>query len=281
MNQRQGFTLIEVMISMVIMSFLTVLISSSIRSAVHNKQKLEARIATETLLYDVLRVIKLDVERAFHYQDVFFQIENLALQQLEAEKSKAKTPNGGVAQQQNNLSQQRRPPKKLTHFIGTSENMHFTSLNHFRTKYNAQESNQMEVGYFVDSCAKQSGKGSSNCLWRRSTPEIDDNVEEGGSKVVLAEDVNTFKLLYRSNEENDEWVKEWRSDNKGRGDHANRFPHFVKVELSIGDKKNRKAKVVQQTVVIQIQFPNNESHLSQQNGQPGQPGAGQQQGLTQ
>ena len=253
MKKASGFTLIEVMISMVIMSMLTVLVSTSIRTAVQNKKKLEARMASETMLYDSLRVLKLDIERAFHYQDVFFEIENLALQQLQQEQNK-KNPN----QKEDN---QRTPPVQLTQFLGEAGSFHFTALNHFRTKYNAPESDQMEVGYYTDGCEKRNGKGSTQCLWRRSTPQIDDEVDKGGAKVVVAENVSLFKLEYRSNKENDDWVSQWRSDNKGRADHRNRFPHFVKIEIEIEDKTDKEVRPVKQKVVFQILFPNNESHL--------------------
>ncbi|MEM7647466.1 MAG: type II secretion system protein GspJ [Pseudomonadota bacterium] len=266
MNSK-GFTLIEVMISMFIMAMLTVLVSQSIRTAVQNKQKLEARIASETALYDALRVIKMDVERAFHYQDVFFEIENLALAQLE--KDKQPNPNGPGA----GNNQQRQPPVKLTQFLGEANSMHFTALNHFRTKYNAQESDQMEVGYYLDGCDHPSGEGSTQCLWRRSNPQIDDQVDQDGSKVIVTHHVTDFSLEYRNNKETGQYVKQWRSDNKGRADQRNTFPHFVKIKLIIEDKENKKAKKAEQTIVVAIAFPNNESFTQQQ--QAGQNAAGQ------
>lgn len=273
MIKQKGFTLIEVMISMFIMAMLTVLVSQTVRTAVQNKRKLETRMESETILYDAIRVIKLDVERAFHYQDIFFEIENLALKQLEKEKS-AKNPDG-----QRFAEEQRQPPIQLTHFLGEPDSMHFTALNHFRTKYNAQESDQMEVGYFVEGCERPDGEGQTQCLWRRSNPQIDDQVDQDGPKVVVAHNVTEFKLEYRSQREEDEWVKQWRSDNKGRTQHINKFPHFVKVSLAIEDTENKKSKKVEQTIVIQLAFPNNEPHMTapntqtnnQQNPNGGQP----------
>lgn len=259
----KGFTLIEVMITMLIMATLTILISQSIRTAVKNKRNLEANIRAETMLYDTLRVLKLDIERAFNYTDYFFEIENLAIQQIEKEKKK----NQGQAQVQ------RQRPQKLTHFLGEKDSLHFTTLNHFRTKYNAQESDQMEVGYFVEGCNRMDGKGSTKCLWRRTSPQIDDNVEEGGSKIVIAEDVQTFELSYRSNREEDEWVDQWRSDNKGRPDHRNKFPHFVRIEIEIENKDSKKVKPAKQNIVTRVQFPNNDTIITperarQQQNQP-------------
>lgn len=264
--KKAGFTLIEVMISMFIMAMLTVLVSQSIKTAVQNKQKLEVRIASETALYDALRVIKMDVERAFHYQDVFFEIENLALAQIEKDKQKNPNNNGPGEQAI------RQPPVKLTQFLGEANSMHFTALNHFRTKYNAQESDQMEVGYFLEGCDHPSGEGTTQCLWRRSNTQIDDQVDQDGPKVIVAHHVTTFALEYRNNQETGEYVKQWRSDNRGRPDQRNKFPHFVKINLVIEDKENKKAKKAEQTVIVAIAFPNNESHIQQQ--QAGQNAAG-------
>ena len=253
MTKAQGFTLVEVMVAMVIMAMLSVLVSSAIRGAVKNKRSIEARIASETLLYDCLRILKQDMEKAFHYQDVFFEIENQALSRLNEEQNKGK-----------NIKPQKSPPPQLTHFLGEADNTHFTSLNHFRTRYNSQESNQMEVGYYLKDCKNRDSQGSSQCLWRRSSSLIDDRVDEGGTSVVLAENVSHFKLSYRDDGENDEWLESWRSDNKGREDHRNRFPSLIKIELKIENKDNPKIKKVEQSIVARIQFPNNKKLLSPQ-----------------
>lgn len=271
MRNQSGFTLVEVMISMLIMAMLTVLVSSSIRTAVQNKKKLEAKMAREALLYDSLRLIKLDLERAFHYRDVFYEIENLAIKKLNNEKRKDET-SGDTSQ-----LQQRPPPVQLTHFIGNNNSMHFTALNHFRTKYNAQESDQMEVGYFVDSCEKPNGKGDTQCLWRRTNPQIDDKVDEDGPRVVVAHFVKEFSLLYHNDQEEDDWFKDWRSDRKGRPQHQKKFPDFVKIKLVIHDTDDKKDKPIEQAVVVRINFPNNVSPLQSQNqdgglGQPQQRG---------
>lgn len=265
--RNRGFTLVEVLISMLIMSMLTVLISTSIRTAVRNKKNLEAKIEAEVDLYDSLRVIKLDVEKAFHYQDVFWEIENLAIQQLEQQKQQQ-----GQNQQQARPAQPRTPPIKLTQFLGENQSVHFTTLNHYRTKYNAPESDQMEVGYFVEGCDRRKGQGSTKCLWRRYNAQIDDEVDKGGPRQVVAYDVAKFQIEYRSNKEQDEWVTQWRSDNKGKTEHRDKFPSYVKFHLEIDDPDDKESKKITQTMVVRIAFPNNDPHFQapppgQQNGQ--------------
>ncbi len=257
--KQKGFTLVEVMISMFIMAMLTVLVSASIRTAVQNKKKIEARIETESMLYDTFRVMKGDIENAFNYQDVFFEIERLAIIQLDAEKNKL-NPGGQPGQPM----QQRPAPIKLTHFAGESNQLNFTTLNHYRTRYNAQESDQMEVGYKLETC--QSGsKGSSKCIWRRSQTPIDEIIEEGGSRSAITHNVRTLRFSYRGFREDDEWVDQWRSDNKGRADHQNKFPHLVKIFLELDDPNNPKAKPLKETMVVRVLFPNNEPHMGGQN----------------
>ncbi len=252
MTKARGFTLIEVMIAMVIMSMLSILVSSAIRSAVRNKKSLEARLVSETMLYDSLKILKQDLEKAFHYQDVFFEIESQALSRMEEEQNRAKH----IKTRTKKVS-----PPQLTHFLGEPDHVHFTSLNHFRVRYNALESDQMEVGYYLEECKNRRGQGSSQCLWRRSSSFIDDRVEEGGASVVLVDNVSDFKLSYRDDGENDDWLDRWRSDNKGREDHRNRFPSLVKIELKIGNKDNPKVKTVEQSIVARIYFPNNKKLL--------------------
>ncbi|MCJ8276653.1 MAG: prepilin-type N-terminal cleavage/methylation domain-containing protein [Bdellovibrionales bacterium] len=262
-KSRLGFTMIEVMVAMFIMSTLAVMVSRTIRASVNNKQKIETKIRYQTQLYDALRVLKMDIERAFHYQDVFFQIEEAAIQQLESSKKNNQQGQNGPG---GNGAQPRQPPIKLTQFLGEENSLHFTSLNHFRTQYNAQESNQMEVGFYIDGCDARDGSGTTKCLWRRSSTVIDDRVDKDGKKVVVAEHVTNFKLAYRGDREEEDWVKLWRSDNKGRSEQRDKFPSQVKIDLEIKDDTNKKANAVKQTMVVNVIFPNNEQHLAPNNG---------------
>jgi hypothetical protein len=85
----------------------------------------------------------------------------------------------------------------LTHFIGDNDEMHFTSLNNVRTTTGTVQSDQMEVGYYLASCRNRIDKRKqSNCLWRRKSSVLDDDVEQGGTNTVLLENVNSMKLRF-------------------------------------------------------------------------------------
>ena len=96
--------------------------------------------------------------------------------------------------------------------------------------------------------------------------QIDDQVDKDGAESIVAHNVEAFELEYRSNKENDDWVKQWRSDNKGRADHRNKFPHFVKIRFAIKDEKNKNTKGIEHTIVVQVAFPNNEPHMQNNRG---------------
>ena len=49
----------------------------------------------------------------------------------------------------------------LTHFIGDEDEMHFTSLNNVNLMAGAQESDQMEVSYYVENCRGRINKKKS------------------------------------------------------------------------------------------------------------------------
>ena len=247
-----GLTLIEILIAMTIMGFLTLIVSTSIRSALKNRIKIENRIENQGRLYETLYVMKRDMERAFHYQDVFFLMkENLRIQFPTWGNNSPSSPNPPFL----NSSP---PPLRTTQFLGESDQLHFTTLNHFRTLYNSPQSNQIEVGFEMKDCQVEGGK-KVPCLWRRMDLLIDSQVEDGGNRMVLAPYVEELKFFYRGSGEDEEWVSQWRTDNRGTPQQQNRFPHLVKVELQIHPPQS---PVLRQEMVVRILFPNNRPLLT-------------------
>jgi prepilin-type N-terminal cleavage/methylation domain-containing protein len=73
-NSSKGFTLIEVMISVVIMAVLSLLTYQAIRTASQNRGKVQELLRNEAKLGDALRVLEHDVSRAFHYRNIHFEL---------------------------------------------------------------------------------------------------------------------------------------------------------------------------------------------------------------
>ena len=175
-----------------------------------SKAKIQRMVGQSGLLRDTLRVIQKDINRAFHYYDINIDLYNESqkerIQNCEKRfrSSSSRPPPKPNPCQKLRAEFKRRRQKNLTQFQGDENTFHFTSLSHIRPKKNSKFSRQSEVGYFVKSCkGRLNKKVSSDCLWRRINPIIDDEVSEGGQEMVLLENISEFKLRYLGREKED------------------------------------------------------------------------------
>jgi prepilin-type N-terminal cleavage/methylation domain-containing protein len=262
-----GFTLIEVMITVGILAFMTILATQSITQALKSKTKIQDQIDDVSRMRDALRLIEGDINEAFHYRDVEKELTDLA------NKKPATNAAAGAAGAPGNPYAQAAPPPvtptpfveapridPVTQFVGSNESLNFVTMNNARMVRNMKQADFIEVGYSLESCKAVGGEqNSSQCLWRRSTSWVDDDVTKGGDRVVLLENVSEFKLKYIGKGK-DDWVTEWRSDQGGDTVTKNNFPTSVEVSLSVTrkDAKTGKNKKYSMQIVAQIRFPNNE-----------------------
>jgi prepilin-type N-terminal cleavage/methylation domain-containing protein len=253
---QKGFSLLEIMIVTIIMAVMALAASKSIKTAMQNKRKIDARLKTETLVFDALRFMSTDVEKAFHYQYTTYEMERQAALAKEdrLRQNPQNNPNPQAPPAQPPI-----PPVRYTQFIGKENSMHFTSLNNQRTTANSQESDQVEVGYFLATCkSRLDAKKESSCLWRRSSLIIDNDVTRGGEATPLVENVTDFKLEYLSDDpQQKEWKKIWQTDTNGDAITQNMFPYLVRITLGIQDKTSKEIGKFKQTVVAAVRFTNN------------------------
>lgn len=281
-KNKLGFTLLEMMIAIMILAVLTTLTAQSIQNAIKSKQKYQAQIEQESALRDAMNVIERDISLAFHHRD--FQTE--MLNQIDQEIYKANQPpqsanpanptnptNPVTPQAQLNPNIPPPPPpkprvipKELTAFVGDEKSLFFTSLSYIRTKRDQMASDQAKIAYYLKNCNStlSSGKSySSNCLWRRISPMIDDHIDKEdamSTENVLLENIQEFKIKYFG-PNYDEWIKEWRS-NISEPKMKDLFPYAVEVYIKIEDPTSKKPKSYDLKSVIQIRFPNNPSKKS-------------------
>lgn len=272
MNKRSaGFTLLEVMIAMAILAFLTVFTAQAINNAIHAKAKVQKDLDKTMTLRDAMRVIERDINSAFHYQDFNAKLFNLSLQARKTTASQAppplpNTPNpGGVpntgvpptAQFQEHYKQ--KEEYKYTGFVGEKNSLDFTTLSNVRMQEDQQASMQAEVGYHLKSCRRRSQQGAaSNCLWRRVAPIIDDDLLKGGSETVLLENVEKFELRYLGPGKEKEWVEQWITTARGDATTQGKFPYAVEVTIEVLDKRSDvKDKPLRMTIVASVRNPNN------------------------
>lgn len=255
-DMQKGMTLIEIVISIAILSTLALLTTQSIRTAVDNKRKMQSGMDQSYTLKNAMAVIERDINLAFNYQDPHAVVKKQ------------------ISQNSNSLNPNDPPPvdtplseEKLTHFLGSNDTINFTSTSNIGMKVDMQESDQMEVGYFLNTCKSFFKEASSNCLWRRTSPIIDEDIETGGNASVLIENVAEFKLRYIGLDYED-WLEEWRSDGQGINKKtAGKFPDAVEVTL-ITEKNKKQMNYVS---VFSIRHPNNEGFENEENITPPSP----------
>lgn len=270
-KNNNGFTLIEVIISVTILAFLSMYTAQTIQSGLQSKVKIQKQIDRDSRLRDALKVMADDIRQSFNYHDINIELFNNAQDERKKKASQKKTtppPTTGTPPPSDPPPSTTTPPvtkefkkKKeviLTQFIGTSEALHFTSTSHTRSVADTPYSNQAEIGYFLKTCRNRTIKeNKSNCLWRRVSPIIDDKVEEDGTETVLLENVQKFELRYLGPQREEEWVDNWMTDVRGDAVTKSTFPYAVEITIEVFNKNLEKDKPLAMTLVAPLSFPNN------------------------
>lgn len=270
MKRQAGFTLIEVMISVVILATLSIMTAMSIRSAVTGKKKLQTKIDIQERIRSAEQVIEKDINLAFHYNDINYDImkqiqkeqtanPNGAPPPLDAEGNPLPTPPplSGAVPKKNVLNEYLAKYKEAadkTQFWGEEDKLNFSSLSNIRRYKDSPENDQCEVGYYLAECRNRLvANKRSQCLWRRSSSFIDDKIDEGGNAVVILENVKSIHFSYYDPEKK-EWIKTWFSDGERVSeDTRNKFPPLVQLALEL----DIDGKEYKDTIIAEIRLPNN------------------------
>lgn len=264
----RAFTLLEVILAITIMSTMTLIAVQALTRALRARTKIQAEVDDVSALRDSLRMIRTDINLAFHHRD--FEKELLDI----ASKSTSPTTVAPGAVQQEPQRQTRRYDP-TTEFIGDEAQVNFVTLNSGRMSSAVVQADFVEVGYSLKSCNNLTTNKSSSCLYRRIQNIVDEDVKSGGNEIVMLEGVSEFKLRYIGETKQD-WVNEWNSSKTAvDGGTRNRFPDSVEVSLAIEREFEGKEKSYSMQLVVPIHFPNNPSKSS--GAAPGTPGQQQQQ----
>ncbi len=114
---------------------------------------------------------------------------------------------------------------------GDEDRVDFYSFSHQRRYLDVNESDQCEVGYFID--VDQEDSEIRNLI-RREDPSPDLEPLEGGQYLVLVEDVVSFDMEY-FDLPMDEWQEDWDTT-EATGEGAF-LPHQVRVRLVVHDRR--------------------------------------------
>ncbi|OQW52839.1 MAG: hypothetical protein A4S09_08320 [Proteobacteria bacterium SG_bin7] len=277
-RKSKGFTLIEMLIVISILAGITIMTATTINKALRAKKKFTSEIEQTSVMRDALRIIERDINMAFHYRNIHYEV----LKKIKEESggqpqtqqpipgtnpltptpaSPATTTQQPTTPQTPLLQDLKEPPPNFTQFLGENDSLYFTTVSHVRTQMDAPESDQSEVGYFVKNCKRRGftlnqKNATSNCLWRKESLFIDNDLMKGGADTPLLENVEKFELLYFG-EEKEGWQKTWRTDEKGSEEIRNRFPQAVQIKLTVADQDPDSKKKYSMVLVSALRFPNN------------------------
>jgi prepilin-type N-terminal cleavage/methylation domain-containing protein len=281
---RSGFTLLEVMVALLIMSVLTLLTAQSYKAAIDNRTFVTKELSRDAQLADTLRIMRADIGTAFHYQNVFCKMDNDLLAAPTSPAAAAPAGAAGASGASGISGAQQPPPQTaapaaggtpapcpvdVTGFIGESQSLYFTSLSNVRTLRDSQESDQAKIGYYLKSCKSHSSKTATQCLYRSLSPLLDVKIDTPGAETLLLENVEEFKMRYLGPQHED-YLESWKTGDNSSDDVTKvNFPYAVEITLTILDKGNPKDKPTTQTVLAPIYFVNNpKSPQSGTNGSP-------------
>jgi general secretion pathway protein J len=116
--------------------------------------------------------------------------------------------------------------ERPTAFIGKEDEVLFTTFAHERLARDVRESDQAVVEYTLAADPEHSGE---QALFRREKARIDEELDRGGRKDVVADHLTSFRLQYWDPKKND-WVREWSTR---AVDHPSDLPSRVRVELEL------------------------------------------------
>jgi len=174
-RSRRGLTLLEVMISVVILLSMSLIVAESMRNSIEFNEVLSLRDQTTRTARTALSRLKRDLQMAYL------------------------TPNkAGLT-----------PERYETVFVGLDESpdtVYFASLNHQRMYLDTRESDQTEFTVWAEPAPRDRGFG--NVLYMREAPRIDGEPDEQGKVLPLAYNVRSFDLKYLD-QQDAEWKDEW------------------------------------------------------------------------
>ncbi|MEQ1723713.1 MAG: type II secretion system protein GspJ [Pseudobdellovibrio sp.] len=248
----KGFTLLEVILAVTILSTLTVLSTQTISRALKARTKIQAEVDDVSALRDSMRMIKTDINMAYHHRDFEKEILDLAAKSTGPVKAGQPSPT-----QSQPTPRQTKRFDPATEFVGIDNEVNFVTMNGARTVSNVVQADFIEVGYSLKGCNNLTSKKASQCLYRRTQSLLDDDIKTGGNEIVMLEGVSEFKLRYIGETKQD-WVNQWNSTpNSSDAGTKGLFPDAVEVSLTIDREFEKKPRSYSMQFVIPVHFPNN------------------------
>lgn len=199
-NCKKGFTLIEVLVAVALISTIMVLIWQTSGQTLKAKQRIEKRD-------EIYHNARVSVDK---------MVQDLSMAFLLS----------GTSQ----LGQRQGSPQLKTIFKGDADQVLFATLSHLRLYGNARESASANVSYKLE---KDPDDSELYLLKRKESKWLSSNPEEGGVWITLAEKIKGMKIDYYDGRKYD-WQTGWNTES----DTGLRLPRAVRVALIFKNPDN-------------------------------------------
>ncbi|AKU91327.1 type II secretion system protein GspJ [Vulgatibacter incomptus] len=214
---KRGFTLLEVMIALAIVTVLAALVYGSFNPTYQAKMLVE--------------------EQAERYHGL-----RLAMGRMARELSMAY-----VSDRYDSNQLRERPTQFVANHSSNRDKLRFTTFAHERLYEDVKESDQALVEYRVDRDPEDPRK---NALIRREKTVIDERPADGGAETVLATDIDGLNFEFWDVKKK-EWVTDWDTTEQA---YSNRLPERVRITIHAKGDDGKERKYVSQTM-IQLRVP--------------------------
>ncbi len=215
---QHGFTLIEVLVAIAIISLIALLIYSAFAGMSRSRKNM------------------LSVSGRY-------QAGRAAMQRIARELSSAY-----MSGHKNFMRLQNQPQTGMIAKKGRPDHIDFTAFAHQRLQENRHESDQSEIGYF---CTRNRASGAFD-LERRAARAIDSDLTRGGLVETLVEGVDEFELRYFDRVTN-EWQESW--DSTQPASQYGRLPSQVWVTLILNNGPGGQQLRFEEKVAIHMLLP--------------------------
>lgn len=236
-NVKSAFTLLEILLVLVLLSFLSYSVYYSVKMTTKTKESIESRTEILQEFRSAFGILERDIRNSFYTTPEDFG--------WHPRKPKI-DPNTGQSTEDIPL-----PPKKpvpITIFQGKENTLLFSTRTHQRLSANAPENEE----HFVFYTLKDGGLIRSES--KRAVSKSDRENPEDFRSFVLIDKVVSLKFSFWSPRQG-QWIGEWDSD---KNEMLNQVPEAVKIELRFtpefeSEKGGKKSKEL--TLVTAVRIP--------------------------
>jgi type II secretory pathway component PulJ len=236
-NSKSAFTLLEILLVLVLLSFLSYSVYYSVKMTTKAKESVESRTETLQEFRSAFGILERDIRNTFYATpDDFGWFPHKPI------------IDSATGQPTGDIPPVPQKPLPLTIFQGKENTLLFSTRTHQRLSANAPENEEHFVFYTLKEGALIRSES------KRAISKTDRENPEDFRSFVLIEKVVSLKFTFWSPRQG-QWVSEWDSD---KTETLNKVPEAVKIELRFtpeyeSEKGGRKSKEL--TLVTAVRLP--------------------------